>query len=166
MNYFLYIFFAITVLPSSTFSQEYKNFTDMANRVVNHTIPLIKPEKVKDKTSKIYFLDAREKKEFFISHIENAQCIGYDFPDFSAMNKIPANAIIVVYCSVGYRSEKMAEKIKAMGYKNVFNLYGGIFNWANLNFPLVNAENKPTNKVHGYSQKWEKWLLTKNAVYE
>lgn len=138
----------------------------MANRVVSHTVPLIKPEKVKDKTGKIYFLDAREKKEFFISHIENAQYIGYNFPDFSALNKIPNNAIIVVYCSVGYRSEKIAEKVKAMGYKNVFNLYGGIFNWANLKLPLVDAKNNPTEKVHGYSQEWGKWLLTKNIVYE
>ncbi len=50
---------------------------------------------------------------------------------------------VVVYCSVGYRSEKIAEKLKAAGYKNVFNLYGGIFEWENQNLPVYDSNGEP-----------------------
>lgn len=164
-NYFNIIIFLL-LLPSTIFSQEYKNFNEMADNVIGKTIPLLKAEEIKNKQQNFVLLDAREKKEFLISHIENAQHIGYDFPDFSSLKNISKNTPILVYCSVGYRSEKMAEKIKALGYKNVFNLYGGVFYWSNNHLPLVDSNNKPTKKVHGFSKDWGKWLTTTNVVYE
>ena len=46
---------------------------------------------------------------------------------------------IVLYCSIGYRSEKIGEKLVEMGYGHVFNLYGGIFEWVNRDLPVYNA---------------------------
>tara|TARA_B100000768_G_C11171243_1_gene328804 strand:+ start:178 stop:360 length:183 start_codon:yes stop_codon:yes gene_type:complete len=39
--------------------------------------------------------------------------------------------IIIVYCTIGYRSEKISEELKLKGYKYVYNLYGGIIQWVN-----------------------------------
>ena len=44
---------------------------------------------------------------------------------------IARESTIVVYCSVGYRSEKIAEELDKLGFTNVSNLYGGIFEWIN-----------------------------------
>ena len=73
-------------------------------------------------------LDTREKEEFDTSHIPNAIYAGYyDFSieQFNALNK---DTTVVVYCSVGYRSSVVAEKLIEAGFTDVRNLYGGIFN--------------------------------------
>ena len=73
---------------------------------------------------------------------------------------------IVIYCSVGYRSEKIAEKLIKSGYKNIYNLYGGIFEWVNRGFSIYDKEQKSTNKVHAYSPSWGVWLEKGEKVYE
>ncbi|MBC8047867.1 MAG: rhodanese-like domain-containing protein, partial [Fimbriimonadaceae bacterium] len=72
---------------------------------------------------------------------------------------------IVVYCSVGYRSEKITEKLIAAGYTNVSNLYGGIFEWMNQENNIVDANGELTNKIHAYSKIWGVWLSEGEKVY-
>ena len=71
---------------------------------------------------------------------------------------IPKEKNIVIYCSIGYRSEKIGEKLLRLGYKNVYNLYGSIFEWANEKYPLVGSNGKTTDRVHGYNKSWSKWV--------
>ena len=72
----------------------------------------------------------------------------------------------MVYCSLGVRSEDIAEKLKKAGYTAVFNLYGGIFEWKNKGFSVVDLQNKETQKVHAYSKNWGKWLLKGEKIYD
>jgi predicted sulfurtransferase len=67
-------------------------------------------------------------------------------------------ASVVVYCSVGYRSERVGEHLLAMGFKDVKNLYGGIFEWVNNGQAIVDRNGKFTNQVHTYNKSWSKWL--------
>ncbi len=138
----------------------------MAEKSISRTVPIIKPDKAYAKHSQYVFLDARENAEYAVSHIAGALQIGYNFPDFSCLKDIPKNQPIVVYCSVGYRSEKMAEKLISLGYKKVYNLYGGIFSWSNSRLPLVDTQQKNTLRVHGYNKSWGIWLNTPEVVYE
>jgi rhodanese-related sulfurtransferase len=113
-------------------------------------------------------LDAREEKEFKVSHLENAICVGYnDFKLKETIAKLPKdkNAKIVVYCSLGIRSEVVADKLIKEGYTNVYNLYGGIFEWKNADFQVVDTLGKPTEKVHAFSKTWSKWLKKGEKVY-
>lgn len=117
---------------------------------------------------KVLLLDAREREEFEVSKIPHAQFVGYShfniteiclqFPD--------KNQPIVVYCSLGVRSENVALQLKTAGYKKVFNLYGGIFTWKNEGFDVVDAEENPTEKVHAYSKKWGVYLKKGVPIYE
>ena len=70
-----------------------------------------------------------------------------------------------MYCSVGYRSEKISEKLIAAGFTDVSNLYGGIFEWVNIGRPVYKASNQKTNRVHTYNKEWSKWLRTGIKVY-
>ena len=115
--------------------------------------------------STVYFLDTREKKEFDISHIKGAKCVGYDNFKLSIVNSIPKNSEIIVYCSIGARSQNIGEKLKKQGYTNVKNLYGGFFQWNNSGLPKVNSSSKPTSRIHGYSKDWGKWLTKGTIVY-
>ncbi len=119
-------------------------------------------------SANVILLDAREQKEYDVSHIKNAILIGYDhFNLEKTVSKLTnKNDTIIVYCSVGIRSEDIAEKLKTAGYKNVFNLYGGIFEWKNQQNIVVDSSEKPTEKVHTFSKEWSKWLKKGIRIYE
>ena len=107
---------------------------------------------------KFIIFDAREKVEFDISHIPDAIYLGYSDFNIGRIKNIPKEKNIVIYCSIGYRSEKIGEKLLRLGYKNVYNLYGSIFEWANEKYPLVSSSGKTTYTVHSYNKSWSKWV--------
>lgn len=162
-NYLTYLFVFVSMI---SFSQE--TISDLLKKHNKHSIPYISVEELAMPKTDAIILDAREIKEFNTSHIKNAINIGYDFFDLNTITNLISNKErkIVVYCSVGIRSETIAEKIKALGYKNVFNLYGGIFEWKNKDFPLYNASSELTEEVHTFSKEWSLWLIKGVKVYE
>lgn len=113
-----------------------------------------------------YFLDAREVAEFNVSHIQNAIFVGYDQVDWKKIESLPKDAQLIVYCSVGARSKNLAEKLEKKGYKNVKNLYGGLFKWANEERTMYNQKHEKTEKIHGYNKIWGKWITKGKVVYK
>lgn len=133
-----------------------KTFDEMVDRLITRSIPLVLPEDCSDDSSCV-FLDAREFREYEVSHIMSAVPVGYKDFSLDSLVGIPSDAHIVVYCSVGYRSEKIGEKLKKAGYEHVSNLYGGIFHWVNTG-NTVYQNGEATDQVHAYSKKWGQWL--------
>ncbi|MFT5778734.1 MAG: rhodanese-related sulfurtransferase [Crocinitomicaceae bacterium] len=113
----------------------------------------------------VYFLDTRESKEFAVSHIKGARAIGYDKFKMKSVSSIPKDAVIIVYCSIGARSQTIGRKLKKEGYTNVKNLYGGFFQWNNSGLPKVDSQGNVTKKIHGYSKDWGKWITSGTVVY-
>lgn len=145
-------------LVAFVFSQEKETFDIMVEKHLSHTVPIVKADTLE--ANKYVFLDCREIIEFRTSHIKNAKFVGYDHFSFDHLNGVNKNDTIITYCSIGYRSEKIGEKLKEQGYKNVYNLYGGIFDWANLGKKIYNDQNQ-TDVVHGFNKSWSIWLDTK-----
>ncbi|MBP6794651.1 MAG: rhodanese-like domain-containing protein [Saprospiraceae bacterium] len=116
------------------------------------------------KMKEVLLLDAREEEEFAVSHIPGAVHIGYNHWSKEAVKNINMEKKIVVYCSVGYRSEKIGKKLKDLGFENVYNLYGSIFEWANQGLPLESSDGSKTNKIHTYNKNWSKWVLNKEIL--
>ena len=113
----------------------------------------------------VIFLDAREKEEFNVSHIEGAIHVGFndfDIDDF-AHSKLK-NGTVIVYCSVGYRSGKISEKLRKIGIKS-YNLKGGLFGWHNKGRKVVNSSGVRTQKVHGYNKEWSQWVFNGDVTY-
>lgn len=136
---------------------------DKTLRIMLHfSAPTISVDSLKNMNDRV-LLDAREQKEFDISHISTAQYCGYDHFDPSVLAGIPKDKNIVVYCSIGVRSEKIAEKIKALGYTHVANLYGGLFEWVNTRNSVVDKTGNETRKVHAYNRLWSMFLDGKKA---
>lgn len=103
-------------------------------------------------------LDAREKEEYSTSHLPDALWVGYDDFNMGRVGEIDKNQPVAVYCSIGYRSERIAKRLKKAGFTRVYNVYGSLFEWANRGYPLKDASGKSTNKVHTYNRKWSKWV--------
>lgn len=133
-------------------------FDQKISSTISFTIPTMGVEALKETTEKVYILDAREKEEYNISHIPNAQYIGYNRLDKKILLAIPKDAKVVLYCSIGYRSEKIGEKLRKKGFTNVHNLYGSIFEWVNQGYPVVDKQNQPTKRVHTYNKDWSQWV--------
>lgn len=133
------------------------------------SIPYLSVEELKmlQDTSDFLLLDTRERKEFEVSKIEDAVYAGYNQFSISQFSNFVAdkNQPIVVYCSLGVRSEAIGEKLKKAGYTNVKNLYGGIFEWKNKGFPVFDLKGNKTEKVHAFSKQWGKWLLKGEKIY-
>ena len=130
------------------------------------SVPYIKTTDL-EKT-KYIILDSREHNEYLVSHIPNAIFVGFD--DFKT-KKVSAliknrNTPIVVYCSIGVRSEQIGEKLQKLGYTNVYNLYGGIFEYKNKGGKVVNVKNKETDSVHAFSKQWGVYLTKGIKIYE
>ena len=133
-------------------------FDKEISSTISFTIPTMGVEELKNETETIYILDAREKKEYEVSHIPNARYVGYNKLKKAAFADIPKDAKVVLYCSIGYRSEKIGEKIRKKGFTNVHNLYGSIFEWVNQGYEVVDMDGNPTKKVHTYNKQWSQWV--------
>jgi rhodanese-related sulfurtransferase len=84
-------------------------------------------------------LDVRTPSEFAEGFIEGARLIDFQSGNFE--NEIAAldkNATYAVYCRSGNRSGQAAKVMQDAGFSNVFNMNGGVIEWANAGLPLVN----------------------------
>lgn len=156
----------LLMLPFSLKAQEVENhsFRLLLNTMLKHDVPEIGAVSAHKDSSSI-FLDAREAKEYAVSRIKGAEWVGYDDFDLKRIKNIPKDQPIIVYCSVGYRSEKVAKKLASAGYMHVKNLVGGIFEWKNRGFTVVDSFGKKTERVHAYNKVWGRWLKKGIKVY-
>lgn len=158
---FIYIFVFISNLG---FSQD--SLSELLDKYNNESIPYISVQELAMPKTEAILLDARELVEFEVSHLKNGIYVGYDHFDISSVTEkiTDKSTKIVVYCSLGIRSEDIAEQIINAGYTNVYNLFGGIFEWKNNDFSVYNSEGK-TEEVHAFSKEWSKWLTTGKKVF-
>lgn len=140
-------------------------FRIMLKRLLRHSVPEIGVQAAVRDSSGLIFLDAREPREYAVSHLHGAIPVGYTSFSIDQLPPLDKNSRIVVYCSIGYRSEKIAEQLRSAGFTRVSNLYGGIFEWVNEDMPVYNAAG-PTDEVHAYNKKWGVWLSRGKKVYE
>ena len=114
---------------------------------------------------KVLVLDTRKPEEYNVSHLPGAVLINYSTYTARELDQFDRKAKVVVYCTVGYRSERVGEKLLKLGFKDVRNLYGGIVEWKNEGFPTLNKNNKPTDSIHAYNKNWSRWVLKGIKVY-
>jgi rhodanese-related sulfurtransferase len=159
---------ASILLGALLFSQKPGDFDKKVHGLLNHTVPLIDVhelwKRLQGETPPLV-LDTREEEEFEVSHIEQARHVGYKTFDPRSLGGVPTDRPIVVYCSLGVRSEEVGEKLRKAGFIDVVNLFGGIFEWVHHDYPVVDMDNRPTRRVHAFSKKWGRWLFKGEKVY-
>ena len=158
-NLILFLLFTLNCFAQKTIQEVLVKYN-------KNLVPYISVNELKEKQNIILF-DSRDATEYKVSHLKNANYVGFDDFDSKKIKEkfTNPNATIIVYCSVGVRSEIIGKKLLKMGYKNVFNLYGGIFEWSNQNLPVYDSDDKQTQNVHAFSKKWSQYLKKGNKVY-
>jgi rhodanese-related sulfurtransferase len=148
------------------YAQETVNpaFHGRLQNLLSFDVPVISVDSAADSLEEFTLLDTREWDEYQISHLPGAQHAGYRDFDLQEWKEMDTNTPILVYCSVGYRSERIGAKLKAAGYKRVYNLYGSIFEWVNQGYPIVDSSGQQTNHLHTYNRRWSRWVEDKNLI--
>lgn len=156
--------FSISVLSQTTIDEVLNKYND-------NSVPYINVDTLKKNAQQALILDAREIEEFEVSHLQDAQHIGFKNFNYSIMDKLMVDSLgdrdtlIIVYCSIGIRSEIIGKKLISHGFTNVYNLYGGLFEWVNKGGNVF-CQGNITQKVHAYSKKWSRYLTKGFKVYE
>jgi rhodanese-related sulfurtransferase len=83
-------------------------------------------------------LDVRTPGEFAEGFIEGARLIDFQSGNFeNEIATLDKNATYAVYCRSGNRSGQAVKVMQDAGFTNVFNMNGGVIDWANAGLPLV-----------------------------
>ena len=161
--YIIFLFISLSTTAQKSIDSVLKLFN-------TESVPYISVEELRmlQLNNDVVILDARELKEFEVSKIPTATYVG--FSEFSS-EKISEEIIdksktVVVYCTLGLRSEEIGEKLLKEGFTHIKNLYGGIIEWKNKGFPVLDIANNETENVHVSSKFWGKWLINGVKVYE
>ena len=157
---------SLLILTMTNACSQPKTFEDQLEKLYKNTVPLMKAEQLqKSKEDNVFLLDTREAEEFAVSHLPGATWVGFEDFKMNRLEGIPKNAKVVLYCSVGYRSERIGEKLQGAGFTDVYNLYGGIFGWYNQKNPVVNSEGDTVQQIHAYNKKWGQWVERGEKIY-
>ena len=116
-------------------------------------------EKLKT-TDKPQLLDVRTPEEFSAEHIDNATNVNWNSDDFvTKASKYDITKPVFGYCKVGGRSAQAANKLAQMGFKEIYNLEGGILKWN------ATGMSKPSDKIIGMcSQEFNELLKSDKKV--
>lgn len=104
---------------------------------INKKAPHIKPEELKklyENNENFVIIDTRNDYEYDIGHFKNAIKLNTkqfsDFPqELEKIKEKIKDKKIITYCTGGIRCEKATAYMKDIGYKEVFQLDGGIINY-------------------------------------
>ena len=101
----------------------------------------------------VVLLDARAAEEFAVSHLPGAHLVGSDAAAAERLAAAAPDAVVVVYCSVGYRSAALVDQLRGRGFTNAVNLEGSIFRWAGEGRPVFRGAER-VEQVHPYDDRW------------
>jgi rhodanese-related sulfurtransferase len=88
--------------------------------------------------SGVVILDVRTPGEFAEGYIEGARMIDFQSGNFETeIATLDKKATYAVYCRSGNRSGQAVKIMQDAGFLELFNLEGGVIDWANQGMPLV-----------------------------
>lgn len=119
-----------------------------------------------DEPPTFVLLDIRGRHEWQLSHIPHAQYAGFKNFTLNLPHIPDKQTPVVLYCTIGYRSEQIGEQLVEAGFSNVSHLYGGIIEWKNNSYPTLNDNARVTDSVHTYDRYWGMFLKNGIPIYE
>lgn len=86
----------------------------------------------------VFLLDVRPSEFYEKSHIPVASNLDVTAPNFAqeALEKLPKNETIAVYCNTGKHSAIAEQELEKLGFK-IINLDNGINSWIAAKYPTT-----------------------------
>lgn len=86
----------------------------------------------------LVILDVRTSEEFTEEHIENAINLDFYSDNFGVeLDKLDKNKTYITHCRSGSRSVKALDLMKELGFKETYNITGGILQWESEGLPTT-----------------------------
>jgi thioredoxin len=127
-----------------------------ANLYAQRTVSPAIFEELLQKETDAQLLDVRTSDEYRGGHLDKAQNLDCRSSNFGAQaEKLDRNRPVFVYCLSGGRSANAASKLTEMGFKQVYNLQGGIMTWKNAGKAVTTSSN-PSDKSGMSKAEFEK----------
>jgi len=99
---------------------------------------LLTPAQLKSQEKQLLIIDVRGWLEYVMGHIPRAQRLSRD----RILKDIPKEQAIALTCLSGHRSAIAAQWFVTQGYRQVYNLQGGLLAWQGAGYP-VQRGNRP-----------------------
>ena len=156
-----------SILPGQSHLPKVKslNYDLMLRALLDRDVPEVDVAQVARLQMNYQWLDVRSRDEYEVSHLAQAHWVGYDEFSQERIAHLDKNLKTIVYCSVGYRSEKITQQLSKLGFKEVYNLYGGVFEWINQGHEVVDMSGRTTSRIHAYNKVWGVWVNRGQKVY-
>jgi rhodanese-related sulfurtransferase len=105
------------------------------------------------------FIDVREEKEQQVSMLPGA----VTEKQFLKNPEKYRDRTLIGYCTISYRSGKLAEKLNAQGI-TLLNLKGGLLAWVHAGGKVYDQSGE-TKRIHVYGKKWNLGPVGYEAVW-
>lgn len=106
-----------------------------------------------NQTKDAQLVDVRTPGEFRNGHLKDALNIDWNADDFTEKAQtLDKEKPVFVYCMSGPRSTAAAGKLQEMGFKNVYDLQGGMMKWRNANLPEIKASTSAGMTLNQYQE--------------
>lgn len=94
-------------------------------------IPLTSAQ-LKSRQNQLLVVDVRGWFEYWLGHIPGAQRLNRN----RILKDIPKDQPIALTCLSGHRSAIAAQRLVSQGYRQVYNLQGGLLAWQGAGYPV------------------------------
>lgn len=134
--FFIFTLAAMLGISSCGNAQNNETGTEQSDQLINKDIDVAEFDKLMSAGNGL-LLDVRTNGEFASGHLKGAAQIDYNNPNFkNDIAELDKNKPVYVYCRSGARSGRAAKIMKGMGFKEVYNLEGGILAWQRAGKPV------------------------------
>lgn len=111
--------------------------TPTAETVVKNVTPEEAHDLLMLSSKFVHIIDVRTPEEYAGGHLAGAVNIDYSSADFKEIiNKLDKNATYLVYCRTGSRSAAASAIMLELGFKDIYNMTGGITDWQAAGYPV------------------------------
>ena len=121
---FFFSFFTLVLLPG------------IVNAAIARNVSPDEAFQLVEQRKEVFLLDVRTLGEYRQARLEGARLIPID-QLVKRISELPVDRPILVYCAVGSRSAQVVNYLARRGYPELYNLYGGIYSWAQRGLPVL-----------------------------
>ena len=98
----------------------------------------VQPEEVPTEACRLVILDVRTAQEFSLNHLEGSINLDFKSPSFSELiSGLDKKKAYLVYCRTGVRSSRVVLSMSDLGFRELYNLAGGIRRWRGDGFEVI-----------------------------
>lgn len=98
----------------------------------------LSPSQLQSRQQQLLVVDVRGWLEYWMGHVPGAKRLNQG----RILKEVPKDQAIAITCLSGYRSEVAAHWLIAQGYRQVYNLQGGLIAWQGAGY-TVQRGNRP-----------------------